>query len=67
MCLQTNAPIRVPSYKITKVDHLLPWRWNGERSGRTLTAFGQDDVKPAGCGLNAVLIRFGAVGGGFGY
>ena len=29
---------RIPDYKITKVDDLLPWRWNGYRSGRTLTS-----------------------------
>lgn len=29
---------RIPDYKITKVDDLLPWRWRGSRSARTLTA-----------------------------
>ncbi|XOJ29096.1 transposase domain-containing protein [Paracoccus sp. SJTW-4] len=24
---------RIPDYKITKVDNLLPWRWNRGRSG----------------------------------
>jgi len=28
---------RIPDYKITKVDDLIPWRWNAERSGRTVT------------------------------
>ena len=29
ICLQTNAPTRPRGYKISKLDHLLPWRWNG--------------------------------------
>jgi hypothetical protein len=28
---------RIPDYKITKAHDLLPWRWNGERSDRTVT------------------------------
>ena len=28
---------RIPDDKITNVDDLLPWRRNGERSGRTVT------------------------------
>lgn len=28
---------RIPDYRITKVDDLLPWRRNGSQSGRTLT------------------------------
>ncbi len=27
--LQTDAPTRVPDYRITKFDHLLPRRWKG--------------------------------------
>ncbi len=33
---------RIPDYKITKVDELLPWRWNGWRSGRTVTSRRRD-------------------------
>ena len=29
---------RIPDYTIKQVDDLLPWHWNGERSGRTLTS-----------------------------
>ena len=28
----------IPDYKITKVDELMPWRWNRKRSDRTVTA-----------------------------
>ena len=28
---------RIPDDKITKVENLLPWRWNAERSDRTVT------------------------------
>lgn len=28
---------RIPDYKITKVDELLPWCWNRQRSDRTHT------------------------------
>lgn len=36
-CLQANAPTRIPDCKIGRVDHLLPWRWNELRSGRSRT------------------------------
>ncbi len=36
-CLQANAPTRIPDCKIGRVDHLLPWRWNEQRSGWSRT------------------------------
>lgn len=38
---------RIPDHKIPKVDDLLPWRWNGWRSGRTVTdgGYGSSPVR----------------------
>lgn len=34
---RADALGRIPAYKITRVDDLLPLRWSGQRSGWTLT------------------------------
>jgi hypothetical protein len=34
---RANTLARIPDCKITKFDELLPWRWNGWRSRRTVT------------------------------